>query len=178
MPYYFTPFRSAYKATTEVPAVKKPCVFCNHEIIRKQSVRNKKDVIYENDYYWWVVNWFPRAEAHTMLIPKRHITCIEDERDEELLARQDILKIAMQALTNTFGETGFEFFLQTGPGSLSSIEHLHWHLIPTTPQKELLSLAKVGYFYTTQPEEEKIVMQPIELTLARELLIHTIAEKN
>lgn len=113
-----------------------------------------------------------------MLVPKRHIVDIKDETSEEIVARHTLLIEAHQALTNSFGETGFEVFLQTGPGSLSSIKHLHWHLIPTTPQKDSLSLAKSGYFWTTKPTEEKIVLQPTEITIAREVLIELIRAYN
>lgn len=178
MPYYYTPFRSDYKPPTDQEVADKQCVFCDTHTISSQLIHNRQHVVYENEHYYWAVNWFPRAEAHTMLIPKRHITSLTDETTAELLARQDLLGRAMTALTNTFGDTGFEFFLQTGPGSLSSIKHLHWHLIPTTPQKEFLSLAKVGYFWTTKPDDEKIVLQPIELILAREELLTLIADHN
>jgi len=177
MPYYYTPFRSNYQPAADTPS-SKPCVFCDEQIITTQSLLQNNGRRFENKHYYWVVNWFPRTEAHTMLVPKRHITDIADETTDELLARQSLLLEAMQALKNTFGDTGFEVFLQTGPGSLSSIKHLHWHLIPTKPQKDTLSLAKLGYFWTTEPDKEKIVLQPTAITIAREELIEQIKAHN
>lgn len=178
MPYYYTPFRNNYKPQTPDTKKEKACPFCDQDTITAQSLHNSSGKLFENEHYYWMVNWFPRTEAHTMLVPKRHIIDITDETPEEIVARQALLIEAHQALTNSFGETGYEIFLQTGPGSLSSIKHLHWHLIPTTPQKDSLSLAKLGYFWTTEPTEEKVVIQPTEITIAREELIERIRAHN
>lgn len=181
MPYYFSPFRSVYEKDILAEKNNKPedyCVFCDEDIMHSQSPKNSDDVIYENNYYRWVVNWYPRAEAHTMLLPKRHITNINDETNEELVARQQLLICALDVLTQTFGETGFEIFLQTGLGSMGSKAHLHWHLIPTVIQKDLLGMEKIGYFTATEPEEKKVVLIPTEITIARERLIELIQHKS
>lgn len=181
MPYYFSPFRALYQEDLEHEKTNKPdnyCVFCDDDTMRAQSLKNSAEVIYENELYRWIVNWFPRAEGHTMLIPKRHIIEISDETDTELLARQDILKQAMAALSQTFGATGFEIFLQTGKGSAGTKSHLHWHLIPTIIQHDFVGMEKLGYLSTTEPTPQEVVLTPTEITIARDKLIELIEKKN
>ena len=176
MPYYYSPFRKSYEeAARTKPETAKPCILCDIPTMESQSLVYASGERFENEHYRWVVNWFPRAEAHTMLVPKRHITNLHDETTEEVVARQELLKEAYDALQRTFPESGVEIYLQTGKGSLNSIRHLHWHLVPALPQHDLLGFEKVGYFSTTEPEEEKVVITPIEITIARDQLIELVA---
>lgn len=177
MPYYYSPFRKEYSNTFSQPkpTEPQPCPFCNTENIESQSLRDHTGAIIENEYYRWMVNWFPRAEAHTMIMPKRHQTDLEDETPEETLARQELTLRCVKILKQAFPDSGYEYFLQTGEGSLGSVAHLHWHLVPTIPQHSLKGFEKLGFYGTTEPAEEKLVISPIEITIARESLIELIA---
>ncbi len=177
MPYYYSPFRKEYdKVNRPENRSSRPCVFCNQEKMSQDMLRNHHNIPVENEHYFWIVNWYPRAEAHTMLIPKRHIINIQDETDEEVLARNLLLKQITTILQNTFSDTGIEVFFQTGKGSLSSVEHLHWHIIPTLPQHSLPGLEKFGYFYTTEPDTKKIITTPVDIKIARKGLMKLISK--
>lgn len=175
MPYYYSPFRSRYEKEVQDKSPK-PCVLCNVELMESQTLRHHTGTLIENEHYRWVVNWYPRAEAHTMLVPKRHILTISDETEAEVLARHQLLQRCVRILQTTFPDSGIEIFLQTGKGSLGSLEHLHWHLVPTLPQHSLIGFEKIGHFSATKPAEEKVVITPIEITIARESLLQLIAD--
>ena len=168
MPYYYSPFRVGYQAPND------RCAFCSAEILKSQSVRNANDAVVENEHYLWLVNWFPRCEAHTLIVPKRHFELVTDETESEVLARQDLTKKASAILQRAFPESGFEVFFQTGRNSLSSVPHLHWHVVPALPNQVLPGFEKNGYFSTTKPEEEKVVLTPVTITLGREELIEKL----
>lgn len=174
MPYYYSPLRKNYEQETN-PKPKPDCPFCTPEIV-SQTFTDHQGTLFENDHYRWVANWFPRAEAHTMLVPKRHITQLADVTNEELIARHELLLQCYRVLQTAFPDSGVEIFLQTGKGSLSSLPHLHWHLVPTLPQHSLTGFEKIGYFSTIEPAEEKVVITPIEITIARESLLQFIAD--
>ena len=176
MPYYYSPFRKNYEQTAHNPTpVAKPCVFCDEAILAGQTLRTHTGTLIENEHYRWVVNWYPRAEAHTMLVPTRHLTAIAEETSEALIARQELLVRCITILQAAFPDSGVEVFLQTGKGSLSSIPHLHWHLVPTLPQHALTGFEKIGYFSAIEPAEAKVVMTPIEITIARDELLTLVA---
>lgn len=172
MPYYYSPLRNSYENEPK-PTPKPDCPFCTPEI-ESQTFTDHQGNVFANEHYRWVVNWFPRAEAHTMLVPKRHIMNLADETNDELIARHELLLECYRVLQAAFPESGVEMFLQTGKGSLSSLPHLHWHLVPTLPQHSLTGFEKIGYFSTTKPAEEKVVMTPIEITIARDQLLELI----
>jgi len=172
MPYYYSPFRKDYQPPqqTDTP---KPCPLCGKGI-ENQLLRDYHGVPIANDYYFWVANWYPRAEAHTMIVPRRHIIDFQEETEAEILARQALFIRVYDILKKIFPESGIEYFLQSGKGSHGTLAHLHWHVIPTLPQHSLTGFEKIGYFSTTEPAEEKVVITPIQITIAREVLIEKV----
>ncbi len=98
MVYYYSPFRKNY--------VKKGnnncCSFCDVVNIKKQVIVNNKGVEIKNKSYLWVVNFFPKFEGHTMIIPKRHMVSIDKETDEEALDRKRIICFAVKQLKKIY----------------------------------------------------------------------------
>ena len=188
MPYYYSPLRKAYTQDTSKRKPrdsKYPSIFCDPAIIEQQAIRDLNGTIIENEYYRWMINWFPRTEGHTMIVPKRYITRHEDETKEEVWARQEMMIYAMDILKYAFNTDGAEVYNQHGERSFSSIDHLHWHVVPVAKddplwENQLHNMEKMGYFYTDNEGEEKIVMFPREIEYAQETLItllaHTIGE--
>ena len=165
MAYYHSPFRSSYE-----PANQEVCPFCAARI-DTQTIKNAEGFYFENEHYHWVVNTFPKFEGHTMLIPKTHLIDLRDETAEAVLARQEITKQAVIHLLKKFPDHVYELFLQTGAGSAGSVKHLHWHLVPASPTDELRSFEKLGQFYTTKADEEKIIIFPKTITMSPEELL-------
>tara|TARA_B100000745_G_C20153305_1_gene395304 strand:+ start:1795 stop:2316 length:522 start_codon:yes stop_codon:yes gene_type:complete len=152
------------------------CVFCNEERMMDQSIHTKEGAPIENEFYRWVINAYPKFDGHTMLLPKRHIVEIEEERKEEVVARHELLLVAKNALLKVFENSGIEIFLQTGSQSASSIEHLHWHVVPARLDDPLRSFEKLGHFYTTDSKEEKVVLFPTPIMLTGKELQSEVAK--
>jgi diadenosine tetraphosphate (Ap4A) HIT family hydrolase len=192
MPYYYSPFRKEYKqnkSKSKPRDPKYPSIFCDPEIIEKQGVRDGDGKIVQNEYYYWMINWFPRAEGHTMVVPKRYVTAHDQEKPEEVLARQELMVFAMGVVKKAFKTDGCEFFNQHGSMSWRSIDHLHWHLMPVNKEVDLLKpsylnhFEKLGIFATDESEEKELrVKFPIIIEYAQEklqkLLTETMKEWN
>lgn len=186
MPYYYSPFRKEYsqdKSKSKPRDKKYPSLFCDPEIIEKQGVKDENGNLIQNEYYFWMVNWFPRAEGHTMIIPKRYVTSHEQEKPEEVLARQELMLFAMGVLKKAFETDGCEFYNQHGSMSWRSIDHLHWHLLPVNKEADLLKpsylhhFEKMGSFMTEESEETELrVKFPIMIEYAQEDLQHLLTE--
>ncbi len=131
--------------------------------MKKQGIRKKKNVYVENDSYRWVVNWYPKFEGHTLIVPKRHITTFGEETPKELSDREELIAYGANILKKMIPTCGVELFLQTGLGSASSIDHFHWHLVPAMPDDPLRSLDKMGQFYTVEPGKERLLLFPIKI---------------
>ena len=164
--YHYSPFRDNY--TKEKP--NEACVFCDEKQMQKQAIFYPDGTVVENKHYRWIVNAFPKFEGHTLLIPKRHIEDLGFETKEELADKEELIRIATCALRELYKGAGIEFFAQIGEASARSRRHLHFHIVPAQPDDPLRSFEKLGHYYTTKPNEEKVVIFPIEIKLAKEKL--------
>ena len=174
MAYYYSPFRKEY--VKEGEKVQGGCPFCSSENIQSQVVRNASQELIEDEHYFWVVNYFPRFEGHTMIVPKRHLESLEEESPEEILSRQKLTLFALRQLSKLYPEFGFEIFMQYGEGSLQSVEHIHWHIVPAQKEDPLRGFQKMGHFNTSIEGEEKVIIFPIPIRLAREELLAALAK--
>lgn len=122
----------------------------------------------ENEHYRWIVNWYPKFEGHTLVVPKRHIFSFEEETSKEVLARHELISLAARSLPAVYEGAGAEVFLQYGKGSEASVSHLHWHVVPAQSDDPLRGFTKLGHFHTMHEQEEKIVIFPVKIKYARE----------
>lgn len=176
MAYYYSPFRKSYGGDSKKIEGEVGCPFCSSENIGSQGVHNGAGELMENDHYFWIVNFFPKFEGHTMIVPKRHIRHLSDETPEEIVARQEVALFAMRQIEKVYPSCGFEIFLQCGPGSSQSVEHLHWHIVPAQKNDALRSFEKLGHFYTDEDGKEKTLVFPVAIGLAKESLLTKLAE--
>ena len=172
MAYYYSPFRKEY----DVQRPSGGCPFCNKALIDKQKVSGADGAPIENEHYFWIVNWYPKYEGHTMLVPKRHIVTLAEETDKEAVARHRLSVFAAETLQRVYPGSGIEIFLQTGAGSQSSIPHLHWHVSPSLPNDPIRGFNKLGQFYTEEADKEKVLLFPVAIRLAREDLQRAIKD--
>lgn len=150
--YYYSPFRRSYAENRAERAA--ACDFCDTEIMGAQAVRTSEEVLIENEHYRWIINFFPKFEGHTMVVPKRHLVNLGEETPEEVIAREALIVIAANALRELYPAAGIEVFIQTGSGSESSISHLHWHVVPALPDDHLRGFDKLGHYCTVEPGQE------------------------
>lgn len=171
MAYFYSPFRKEYDPNDQ--ALNDNCVFCSEKLL-SHLVHDASGKPIGNAHYRWAVNWYPRFEGHTMLIPKKHVTAFAEEGRDEVFARHHLMSYAREILSRLYEANGVEVFLQTGDGSKSSVKHLHWHLVPASPEDPLRSIDKLGQFVTTEEGKERVLIYPIPIKLAREDLISAL----
>ena len=103
------------------------CIFCR--IIRGEIPSYK---IYEDERTLAFLDINPSAQGHTLIIPRAHVTRVEDlsEEDAEALFRTLHVLVggiqdAMEAPSSTIG-------INNGPESGQEVPHVHIHIIPRT----------------------------------------------
>jgi histidine triad (HIT) family protein len=101
------------------------CLFC--KIARKEISAH---IVYEDDAVVAFLDLHPRAEGHTVVIPKRHAETILDVPKEGL----GPLFSGVQAVTAMVQKAclpdGFTIGINHGKASGQTIDHLHIHIIP------------------------------------------------
>ncbi len=103
------------------------CIFCR--IIRGEIPSYK---IYEDERTLAFLDINPSAPGHTLIIPKAHVTHLEDLSEEDAQALFNTLhrlvggiQDAMEAPSSTIG-------INNGQESGQEVPHVHIHVIPRT----------------------------------------------
>ena len=101
------------------------CIFC--KIAQKKA---KADIIYEDNNVVAFKDINPVAPVHVLLIPKKHIVCINDLDGENIHYIQDIFKaIQVVAKKLNIDASGYRVIANTGDDGGQAVKHLHFHLI-------------------------------------------------
>ena len=98
------------------------CIFCEMPSER---------VITENELAYAILDAFPVTEAHTLIIPKRHVSDFFSLYQPERNAMQQLLEEQRQNILNADSTvTGFNIGNNVGEDAGQTVMHCHTHLIP------------------------------------------------
>ena len=95
------------------------CIFCN-----------PTDIIINGEYTYSRLDEFPVSEGHCLIIPKRHVSSIDDLTDCELKDLYVVLQQTKHMLCEVYQPDGFNIGINEGEAAGQTVEHLHIHLIP------------------------------------------------
>lgn len=103
------------------------CQFCHQGIVKKQECKTLAGL------YWRVmVCLYPYSDGNLMIIPKRHITKINQINKTEWSELREVMINAQKALAGLFKTNDFNIALNIGKKAGNSMRHLHWQIIPRT----------------------------------------------
>ncbi|OGZ01276.1 MAG: hypothetical protein A3B13_03225 [Candidatus Liptonbacteria bacterium RIFCSPLOWO2_01_FULL_45_15] len=101
------------------------CIFCR---IGKKEI--EAETVYEDEDNMAILDIYPRAPGHTMVIPKVHRETILDAEEREIKSLFAAVKKATTIISKTLKPEGFTIGINHGKYSGQEIEHLHIHIIP------------------------------------------------
>ena len=100
-------------------------IFC--KIIRGEIPAKK---VYEDDLVFAFHDIHPIAPVHILIIPKKHITSINDltEEDAEIMGG---MIMAAKKIASELGiaEGGYKLLIRTGRNGGQEVPHIHMHLL-------------------------------------------------
>ncbi len=104
------------------------CLFC-------QAAQNpgepKFKVLCHTRHALAMMNKYPYSNGHIMVVPKRHLSQLEELTKAERLAIMDIVAIGSKALKEALFAAGLNAGLNLGRAAGAGIPgHLHMHLVP------------------------------------------------
>ncbi|MDP3560063.1 MAG: histidine triad nucleotide-binding protein [Legionellaceae bacterium] len=101
------------------------CLFC--EIVEKKRSAN---IIFENDDFLVFHDIFPAAPYHALIIPKEHLTSIDDAKAHHAVLLGKLLLIAQQiAQAEPLCKQGYRLVCNTREHGGQTVPHLHFHLL-------------------------------------------------
>ena len=120
---------------------------------------NTEDMILENvtAYLTYALAGYHRDQL--LVIPKRHITRIEEMTPQEVLDCDDLQRQGWEMLKQ-LGHGGVSFVLREGESTGKTVPHLHYNLMPDTQLGDMIS----------RGEEKREVMNQEEITATIERL--------
>ena len=99
------------------------CLFC-----KMVAGDIKPDVVYENDQILAFRDINPQAPVHILIIPKRHITTLND-LDDTQLGGQIVLATVELAKREGLAEDGYRTVFNCNKNGGQAVYHLHLHLL-------------------------------------------------
>ncbi len=110
------------------------CLFCK---IAKGEIPSSK--VYENDMVYAFRDINPQAPVHILVIPKRHLTSINDidqVEDREIAA---CLRAVRTIAAQENLENGYRVISNCGHDACQSVPHLHFHILGGRQMSEQMS---------------------------------------
>ena len=101
------------------------CVFC--KIIKGELNCYR---IYESDDVIAFLDINPRAEGHTLIVPKRHVEKLEELNEKELVSLFKAVKEVTSLILSKLNAEGYNLLINTGKVAGQIIPHLHIHILP------------------------------------------------
>jgi ATP adenylyltransferase len=106
------------------------CVFCaiaSHDA----SLFREDLVLVAQPHAFVCLNRYPFASGHLLVVARRHVSGLEELRDEEYLAMQTLVRDSVKALKAAVSPDGVNVGFNLGKAAGAGIaDHLHGHVVP------------------------------------------------
>ena len=106
------------------------CVFCTY-LAHAPSQYRADLVLVVQPHAFVVLNRYPFAAAHLLVVPRRHVSALEELSDEEYAAHAMLVRDAVKALKAAVKPEGVNLGFNLGRAAGAGIaDHLHAHVLP------------------------------------------------
>ena len=101
------------------------CLFCK---IAAGEIPSTK--VYEDDLVFAFRDIEPQAPVHILIIPKEHISSVNDINDTNCGVVGHIFKVAAEiAKKEGIAEDGYRIVTNIGENAGQSVKHMHYHML-------------------------------------------------
>lgn len=101
------------------------CIFCRiaRREIPSPLLWEDEDIVAFNDLY-------PKAPVHILIIPRKHISCLNDLEEKDIRVTGKISYVAAQLAAHAgIAEDGWRLICNCGRNAGQEVFHLHYHLL-------------------------------------------------
>jgi len=108
------------------------CIFC--QIVKKGI---PSQIVYEDDEILVFKDIQPKAKIHLLIIPKEHISSINEVKNEKILGK---LLWQARVLAEKFSlvKNGYKVIINSGRGAGQTVSHLHLHFLSGEELKDFI----------------------------------------
>lgn len=106
------------------------CIFCNFPATAPSQFRANL-VLVSNDDWALMLNRYPFAAGHLLVVPRRHVAHISDLRDDENAALFGAVRTIGDRLRTLTKAPGLNYGVNEGVAAGAGIaDHVHVHIVP------------------------------------------------
>jgi ATP adenylyltransferase len=121
----WAPWRMEYIRSSK-PAGESGCFLCVDKADDEKAL-----VVGRRGKAFVIMNKFPYANGHVMVVPERHIGRLEALTDEELLDMLGLVKLCSVLLSRELDAEGLNVGINMGRAAGAGLEeHIHIHIVP------------------------------------------------
>ena len=136
----WSPWRSKYIESFKEEQSNGSCIFC--DAVEKDITDMNNLVVHKSKNTFVIMNLYPYNNGHLMIVPKRHISkinetfsaidvTIESLTEKEAHELMDEIMIAEKVLKKIYSPQGFNVGANLGRAGGAGIEeHIHFHIVP------------------------------------------------
>ena len=110
------------------------CLLCK---IMKGEIPSAK--VSENEYVYAVRDINPQAPVHVLVIPKKHLTSLNDTDSADDRELAECLRAIRTIASQEKLGNGYRVVSNCGPDACQSVQHLHFHILGGTQMSEKMS---------------------------------------
>jgi ATP adenylyltransferase len=104
------------------------CIFCQN--MREKDAREAL-VLAQTGHSVIMLNKYPYANGHLLLVPKRHEKELSNLAADEYADLNEALRRSVDILRKSYNPAGINLGMNLGKCAGAGIEdHLHWHVVP------------------------------------------------
>lgn len=101
------------------------CLFC-----KMASGEITPDIVYENDRVLAFRDINPQAPVHVLVVPKRHITTLNDLQESDAALIGEMFLAARDVATQTgIADSGYRTVMNCNADAGQSVWHIHLHVL-------------------------------------------------
>jgi len=93
--------------------------------------------VYEDEHVLAFLDVNPLSVGHTLVIPKERVAQLHEMSDEQSAAIGRVLPRIARAILKATGASEYNVLQNNGPGAHQAVFHVHFHIIPKTPEAGL-----------------------------------------
>jgi len=125
----WSPWRSNYIESFKQEKDPGKCIFCdavNDDLNNESSLK-----VFDGKLCYTVLNLYPYNSGHIMVVPKRHLSKIDQLESDEFLEIMEIVQLSINALDIAIKPHGYNFGANLGKAAGAGIDdHIHFHIVP------------------------------------------------
>lgn len=107
------------------------CIFCNFPAEEGEEADRRNLVVHRSGRSFTILNRFPYNNGHVMVVPRAHVSRLEDLAPEAWDDLQAELRRAVAVIRAAYRPEGLNVGMNLGKVAGAGIEdHLHWHVVP------------------------------------------------